>query len=140
MSSVTSQSTVRYSPTPQPLAFPLTERLTHAPSGRTLFVQAFLSPNKDVAYPEHQAETRKDFLKALNTHLSSNELSQQGPYVIGQKVTYADLGLYQILHDEQLTQNERKDLQGYPKLIKLVDAVEARPNVKAFLNSERYLG
>lgn len=107
---------------------------------RTLFVQAFLSPNKDVAYPEHQAGTRKDFLKALNTHLSSNELSQQGPYVIGQKVTYADLVLYQILHDEQLTQDERKGLQGYPKLIKLVDAVEARPNVKAFLNSERYLG
>lgn len=63
-----------------------------------------------------------------------------GPYVTGKDITYADLVLYQICHDEGLTQEGRNGLKGYPKLVELVDAVEARPNVKAFLQSDRYLG
>lgn len=54
--------------------------------------------------------------------------------------TYADMVLYQILHDESLTQDGRKGLKDYPRLVKLVDAVEERPNVKKFLGSERYQG
>jgi len=79
-------------------------------------------------------------LQALNQHLSTHELSKSGPFVIGGKVTYADLVIYQICHDEQLTQDGRAGLKGYPRLAKLVDAVEDRPNVKKFLSSERYLG
>lgn len=48
--------------------------------------------------------------------------------------------IYQVLHDENLTQEGRKGLQDYPRLKQLVDAVETRPNVKAFLESDRYLG
>ncbi|KAF2088844.1 glutathione S-transferase-like protein [Saccharata proteae CBS 121410] len=107
---------------------------------RTLFVQAFLSPDKDTEYPKHMEGDRKNFLRALETHLSANELAQRGPYVIGDRITYADLVLYQICHDENLTQDGRKGLQQYPRLAKLVDAVEARPNVKAFMSSDRYKG
>lgn len=63
-----------------------------------------------------------------------------GPYVTGKDITYADLVLYQICHDEGLTHEGRNGLKDYPKLAELVDAVEARPNVKAFLQSDRYLG
>lgn len=91
-------------------------------------------------YPEHCKATRPRFLQALETHLKTYDLSRTGPYIIGQRVTYADLVLYQILHDENLTQEERKGLQEYPRLGQLVDAVEARPNIKAFLKSDRYLG
>ena len=91
-------------------------------------------------YPEHQKGDRANFLKALNQHLSSNDLSTSGPFVIGNNVTYADLVIYQICHDEQLTQNGRQGLKDYPRLIKLVDAVENRPNIKKFLESDRYLG
>lgn len=63
-----------------------------------------------------------------------------GPYVTGKDITYADLVLYQICHDEGLTQEGRNGLKDYPKLAELVDAVEARPNVKTFLQSDRYLG
>ena len=53
---------------------------------------------------------------------------------------YADLVLYQLLHDESLRQEGRKGMRDYPRLVQVVDAVEGRPNVKAFLENERYLG
>ena len=109
-------------------------------SGRTLFVSAFFSDNKKEDYPKHCNTDRLRFLQAFETHLKTHDLSRSGPYIIGEKVTYADLVLYQILHDENLTQEGRKGLKDYPRLAKLVDAVESRPNVKAFLQSDRYLG
>ena len=45
-----------------------------------------------------------------------------------------------MLHDENLTQEGRKGMKDCPRLVQVVDAVEGRPNVKAFLESERYLG
>ena len=91
-------------------------------------------------YSEHQRTVRPRFLKALETHLKTNDLSASGPYILGRNITYADIALYQICHDENLTQDGRKGLKDHPRLVELVDAVEARPNVKAFLNSDRYLG
>lgn len=60
--------------------------------------------------------------------------------MIGNTITYADLVIYQICHDENLTQDGRAGLNEYPRLTELVDAVEARPNVQAFLKSDRYKG
>jgi len=48
--------------------------------------------------------------------------------------------IYQVCHDEGLTKDGRKEMQEYKRLIKLIDAVENRPNVKKFLQSDRYLG
>ena len=91
-------------------------------------------------YPEHCKSSRPRFLLALETHLKTHDSSRSGPYVIGKNFTYADMVLYQILHDENLTQEGRKGLKEYPRLTKLVDAVESRPNVKVFLQSDRYRG
>ena len=91
-------------------------------------------------YPKHQRSDRPRFLQALETHLKTHDLSRSGPYITGNNVTYADLVLYQICHDENLTQDGRKGLKDYPRLAQLVNAVEARPNVKAFMQSDRYLG
>lgn len=55
-------------------------------------------------------------------------------------MTYANLVLYQVLHDENLTQEGRNGMKDYPRLVPVVDVVEGRPNVKTFLESERYLG
>ena len=109
---------------------------------RTKFVAAFLSPNKDVDYPEHQKTTRTTFLKGINQLLLSHELSNSGPFVIGKEFTYSDMVLYQIIHDEGLSQDGQKELKagGYERLAQLTAAVEARPNVAAFLKSDRYLG
>ncbi|MCJ1362009.1 hypothetical protein MMC16_001111 [Acarospora aff. strigata] len=107
---------------------------------RTLFIIAFFNPNKDQTYPAHQSGDRNRFLGALETHLKSNELSQKGPFVVGKNITYADLVIYQICHDENLTQDGRAGLKDYPRLKQLIDGVEGRENVAAFLKSERYLG
>ncbi|KAL8787941.1 MAG: hypothetical protein Q9213_001968 [Squamulea squamosa] len=107
---------------------------------RTSFISAFFNPNKEETYPKHQQGDRNRYLKALKTHLAMHELSQQGPYVVGEKFTYADMVIYQVMHDENLTQDGMKGLQEYPRLKQLAEAVESRPNVKAFRESDRYLG
>jgi len=109
-------------------------------TGRSKFVDAFFSDDPEGNYGKHKADVRPRFLKGLDTQLKSHSSSNKGPYVVGKEITYADLVIYQICHDEGLTKDGRKGLEGYDRLKQLVDAVEERPNVKAFLQSERYLG
>ena len=108
-------------------------------SGRTIFVNAFFADNKET-YPEHQRTVRPRVLNALEMHLKTHELSKSGPYITGKNMTYADMVLYQVCHDEGLTHEGRKGLKDHPRLVELVDAMEERPNIKAFLQSDRYLG
>ncbi|EIM91823.1 glutathione S-transferase-like protein [Stereum hirsutum FP-91666 SS1] len=107
---------------------------------RTLFLAAFFSQNKSTDLPKHQQTTQLRFLHAIEQHLTTNPLSVHGPFVIGSSITYADLAVYQILHDEELVHHGNKGLEGYPRLAKLAAAVEERPGVKAFLESSRYRG
>jgi glutathione S-transferase len=99
-----------------------------------------LSANKEKDYSEHCRTTRARFLKAVQEHFKASDLARRGPFVIGERFTYADMVLYQILHDEDLTRDGRKGLKEYERLLQLVDAVERRENVKKFLESDRYLG
>lgn len=99
-----------------------------------------MADNKEETYPEYKKTVRPKFLKALETHLKTNNLSTSGPYILGKNITYADMALYQLCHDDLLTQEGRETLKDYPRLLELVDAVEERPNVKGFLKSDRYLG
>jgi prostaglandin-H2 D-isomerase / glutathione transferase len=109
-------------------------------TGRTFFLRAFFSDIKVVDYAKHKEGNRKRYLNAIEAHLKGSDLSRRGPFVIGNEISYADFVLYQLLHDENLVQDGRKGLQGYERLVKLVDAVEERPNIKMFLNSADYLG
>lgn len=113
---------------------------TDMPAGRTLFIAAFFSDNQKVDYPKHQEGDRKKYLNAIETHLKSSELSKKGPFIIGNEITYADMVLFQLLHDENLIQDGRKGLKDYPRLVQLVDAVQSRPNIKKFFESDAYLG
>lgn len=82
----------------------------------------------------------------MQTHLvngnpfSVSPTAVEGPFILGSTITYVDLVLYQILHDEDLTQKERKGLERYPALGRLVEAVEAREGVRRYLGSKRYRG
>jgi glutathione S-transferase len=62
-----------------------------------------------------------------------------GAYVTGRRVTYVDLSLFQIV--EGLRYAFPKRMQAFerkiPRLIELRDRVAARPNIKAYLASER---
>ena len=99
-----------------------------------------MTKERATTYPKHCKEARPTFLHGLNQQLQAHHASSSGPFVIGNTITYADLVIYQICHDEELIQHGRGGLKDYPRLIKLVDAMEARPNVQRFLKSERYLG
>ncbi|KKY16982.1 putative glutathione s [Phaeomoniella chlamydospora] len=109
---------------------------------RTRFVDAFVSPNKDETYPEHCKTARVNYLRALERHLSENQTAKGGSYVIGKKFTYADIVLFQILHDEELYRKEgaSQELKPYSRLAQLAEAVINRPNIKAFFNSSEYKG
>lgn len=108
---------------------------------RSAFVDAFLSPNKDVDYPKHCAGKRVQYLKGLDRLIAEGQPSP-GPFVVGRDITYADLVIYQIAHDEGLSKDGGAPLkqEGYTRLAQLVAAVEARPRVAAFLKSDRYKG
>ncbi len=62
-----------------------------------------------------------------------------GPYLLGRKLTYADLSLFQIVEGlryafpKAMKRLEKK----CPRLVALHDRVAARPRIKAYLASER---
>jgi glutathione S-transferase len=108
--------------------------------GRTLFVNAFFSPKQDDMYPEHCKTDQVRYLEAIELHLKQNPLSQNGPAVLSENITYADLVIYQICHDKSLKKDGRARLLDYPRLKQLVDGVKARPGIKAFFASDRCMG
>ena len=63
----------------------------------------------------------------------------RGPYVFGRTVSYVDLSLFQIVEGlryafpRRMKAFERK----IPGLVDLHDRVAARPNIKAYLESDR---
>lgn len=82
--------------------------------------------------PAHRASDLPRYLSALETHILRRS---KGPFVLGERITYADILIFQILHDEGF-----EVVQDSPALKRLVDAVKARPNVAKYLQSERYYG
>ena len=62
----------------------------------------------------------------------SHDLLVPRSYILGNKVTYADLVPHEICHDENLMQDGRQSLKDYLILAKLVDAVEDQPKAKKF--------
>lgn len=107
---------------------------------RTRFVDAYFSANQKEDYARYCEQARPRYLDGLERHLTENELASGGPHVAGAKFTYADMVLFQLLHDEELGKGDLSGLQGYPRLREVVEAVRGRPNVKAFLESEDYKG
>ena len=106
-------------------------------------MRAWFSEDREkVYYGDHcnNPRDRPGYLKGINQQLQRNPASAGGPYILGQKISYADFVLYQICHDEKLTQNGQAGLKEYPRLAQLADAMESRPNIKSFLASDRYLG
>jgi prostaglandin-H2 D-isomerase / glutathione transferase len=58
---------------------------------RTKFVDAYFSEKQKEQYERHCQVNRPTYLHAMEMHLTENPLAQRGPYVIGQKLTYADM-------------------------------------------------
>ncbi|KAL7314420.1 hypothetical protein PS15m_005991 [Mucor circinelloides] len=78
------------------------------------------------AYKEtHAVNNYKNFEEIL----SDNE----GPYLLGDKISYADFILYHMIEDD----GSAIDAASQPHLSAFINAIENRPNLKKYLATER---
>lgn len=106
---------------------------THHPIGVSLYYEDQRAPAKKRT-DEFWNERVPKYLGYFEQLLKDN-----GAYITGRKATYADLSLFQIVEGlryafpKRMKAFERK----IPGLIELHDRVAARPNIKAYLASDR---
>ena len=107
---------------------------THHPLGSTLYYEDQRAPAKKRT-EEFWNERVPKYLGYFERLLKANG----GGYVSGRRITYVDLSLFQIV--EGLRYAFPKRMVGFekeiPRLIGLRDRVAARPNIKAYLESDR---
>ena len=107
---------------------------THHPIGVSLYYEDQRAPAKKRT-GEFWKERVPKYLGYFERLLQSN----RGAYLTGRRATYADLSLFQIV--EGLRYAFPKRMRAFerriPGLVDLRDRVAARPNIKAYLSSER---
>ncbi|KAG1472193.1 hypothetical protein G6F56_001690 [Rhizopus delemar] len=83
----------------------------------------------DDAKKKHHAETqRPGWLAKFEKYYSDNT---EGPYILGNKITYSDFLIYHLIDDD----SARDLLSDYPNLKIFAEAFEARPNIKEYLKT-----
>jgi glutathione S-transferase len=67
------------------------------------------------------------------------QLKRSGPFVMGRKVTYVDLSLFQLVEGLRYAfpKRMRRFERSIPLLLQLRDRVAARPRIKAYLASDK---
>jgi glutathione S-transferase len=107
---------------------------THHPLGSSLYYEDQRAPAK-----KRTDEFWKERVPKFTGYFEGLLDSNGGSYVTGRRVTYVDLSLFQIVaglryaFPKRMKAFERK----IPGLIDLHDRVAARPNIKAYLASDR---
>ncbi len=106
---------------------------THHPLGPTLYYEDQRSQAK-----KRSSEFWKERVPKFLGYFE-NLIDRNGPYVSGRRITYVDLSLFQIVEGLRYAfPNAMKDFEGeVPKLIALRNRVAARPNLEAYLQSDR---
>jgi glutathione S-transferase len=107
---------------------------THHPLGPSLYYEEQRGPSKKRT-EEFWSERVPKYLGYFEGLVSDSG----GTFVTGRRATYVDLSLFQIVEGlryafpRRMKNFERK----IPKLVELRDRVAARPNIKAYLASDR---
>src|SRR3954465_9371894 len=109
---------------------------THHPLGPSLYYEDQRAPAKKRT-AEFWKERVPKYLGYFEGLVKAN-----GPYVTGRKATYVDLSLFQIMAGLRYAFPKRMEKFGgeVPRLSELHDRVAARPNIKAYLESDRRIG
>jgi glutathione S-transferase len=107
---------------------------THHPLGPTLYYEDQRAPARKRTQ-EFWNERVPKYLGYFEGVLKSSG----GPYITGRKLTYADLSMFQIVDGLRYAFPKRmKDFEGQiPALLELHGRVAARPNIRAYLASNR---
>ena len=107
---------------------------THHPLGPSLYYEDQRAPAK-----KRSAEFWKERVPKYLGYFEGLLEGTGGPYVTGRRLTYADLSLFQIV--EGLRYAFPRRMQAFereiPGLVDLRNRVAARPNIKAYLSSDR---
>ena len=107
---------------------------THHPLGVTLYYEEQRGPAK---------KRTQEFWKArVPKYLGYFEWlvkNSSGAYLTGRRLTYVDLSLFQIVEGLRYAFPKRMKLfeRKIPKLVESHDRIAARPNIKAYLQSDR---
>jgi glutathione S-transferase len=107
---------------------------THHPIGPSLYYEDQKAPAK-----KRTAEFWKDRVPKYLGYFEQRVKANGGAYVTGRRVSYVDLSLFQIVEGlryafpNRMKAFERK----IPGLIELHDRIAERPNIKAYLESDR---
>ena len=107
---------------------------THHPLGPSLYYEDQRGPAK-----KRTSEFWKERVPKYLGYFESLVKDNGGIYLTGRKVTYVDLSLFQIVDGlryafpKRMTAFERQ----IPGLVDLHDRVASRPNIKAYLSSDR---
>lgn len=107
---------------------------THHPLGPTLYYED-QRPAAKARTSEFLGERVPKFLGYFERLIHASG----GPYLNGRRICYADLSLFQIVEGLRYSfPNNMKRLERkVPRLINLHDKVAMRPNIKAYLSSDR---
>jgi glutathione S-transferase len=107
---------------------------THHPLGPSLYYEDQRAPAK-----KRTGEFWKTRVPKYLGYFEEILNRSGGAYLTGRKVTYADLSLFQIVQGLRYAFPKRMRAfeRRIPGLIELHDRVAARPNIKAYLASER---
>lgn len=107
---------------------------THHPLGPSLYYEDQKAPAK-----KRTAEFWKERVPKYLGYFEDLVEANGGAFVTGRRATYADLSLFQIV--EGLRYAFPKSMRAFerkiPRLVELRDRVAERPNIKAYLASER---
>jgi glutathione S-transferase len=107
---------------------------THHPLGPSLYYEDQKAPAK-----RRSEEFWKDRVPKYLGYFEAILKRGGGAYVTGRRITYVDLSLFQIVEGLRYAFPSRmKGFEGdIPGLLGLHDRVAARPNIRAYLESER---
>jgi glutathione S-transferase len=107
---------------------------THHPLGPSLYYEDQRGPAK-----KRTEEFWKERVPKYLGYFESILKSSGGSYLTGRRVVYIDLSLFQILEGLRYAfPNRMKAFERrIPGLVELHDRVAARPNIKAYLSSDR---
>jgi glutathione S-transferase len=107
---------------------------THHPLGPSLYYEEQKAPAK-----KRTAEFWKERAPKYLGYFEDLVEANGGAFVTGRRATYADLSLFQIV--EGLRYAFPKRMRAFerdiPRLVELRDRIAERPNIKAYLSSER---
>ena len=107
---------------------------THHPLGPSLYYEEQKAPAKKRTEEFWKSRVPK-YLEYFEELLAANG----GAWVTGRRLTYVDLSLFQIVEGLRYAFPKRMKAfeKAIPGLVELHDRVAARPNIKAYLASER---